>query len=184
MKDADVFDLASHAGIAIEWQDYAGRPHGVSLDTVRHILAALGLPCASAGDLAQSRAQLETTAPPPLIAATTHQPVTLPCAGATPSRLRIIHEDGTIAEMSPERAANGYVLPPIARPGYHRIEINIRQHADAGGCPGTLRHDNRSSPVRIALGDWPFKPTACVHRATVASAICRASSISRGRRRR
>jgi 4-alpha-glucanotransferase len=122
MKDADVFELASHAGIAIEWQDYAGRPHGVSLDTVRHILAALGLPCASAGDLAQSRAQLETTVPSPLIAATTHQPVTLPCAGATPSRLRIIHEDGTIAEMSPERAANGYVLPPIAQPGYHRIE--------------------------------------------------------------
>src|SRR6202041_1570106 len=60
--------------------------------------------------------------PSPLIAPTTHQPVTLPCAGATPSRLRIIHEDGTIAEMSPERAANGYVLPQIGQPGYNPIE--------------------------------------------------------------
>ena len=48
MKDAAVYDLASDAGIAIEWQDYAERPHRVSLDTIRHILTALGLPCANA----------------------------------------------------------------------------------------------------------------------------------------
>jgi 4-alpha-glucanotransferase len=123
MKDADVFELASRAGIAIEWQDYAGRPHSVSLDTIRHILTALGLPCAGAGDLAQSRAQLEITAPPPLITATIHQPVTVPCAGAASSRARIIYEDGTAAERMAERTAHGYVLPPIAQPGYHRIEF-------------------------------------------------------------
>jgi 4-alpha-glucanotransferase len=122
MTDADIYDLASRAGIAVKWQDYAGRPHRVSLETIRHVLAALGLPCATAGDLAQSRAQLGTTLPPPLITATTGQPIPVPYAGAPSSRLRLTYEDGATAEIAPQQTAQGYVLPPIAQPGYHQIE--------------------------------------------------------------
>ncbi len=122
MTDADVYDLASRAGVAIAWQDYADRPHQVPLDTIRHILAALGLPCATAADLAQSQAQLETAVPPPLITATTDQPITLPGADAAPSRLRITYDDGTVADLTSRRKGRRVLLPPIARPGYHRIE--------------------------------------------------------------
>jgi hypothetical protein len=66
----------------------------VSLDTIRHILTALGLPCETADDLAQSRQQLDTRAPPPVLTATTHQPVHVPCGSDAPSRLRITYEDG------------------------------------------------------------------------------------------
>jgi 4-alpha-glucanotransferase len=122
MTDADIYDLASWAGVAVKWRDYAGRPCRVSLETIRHVLAALGLPCATAGDLALSREQFETTAPPPLITATTGQPIPVPYAGATPARLRLTYEDGATAEIAPQRTAHGYVLPPIAQPGYHQIE--------------------------------------------------------------
>jgi 4-alpha-glucanotransferase len=122
MTDADVYDLARRAGIAVEWQDYAERPHRVSIDTIRCVLAALGLPCATAADLVQSREQLEPAAPPPLITATAGQPITLPCAGVAPSRLRVTYEDGTVTEITPQRKARSVLLPPIFRPGYHRIE--------------------------------------------------------------
>ena len=67
MKDAAVYSLAERAGIAIEWRDYTERPHRVSLDTIRHILAAIGLPCQTADDLAESRHRLDARAPPPVI---------------------------------------------------------------------------------------------------------------------
>jgi 4-alpha-glucanotransferase len=123
MTDTDVFELASRAGIAIEWRDHAERPHRVSPETVRHILSALGLPCATAGDLAQSRQQLETASPPPLITATVHQPIALSYAGPAPANMRITYEDGAVAEIAPRLTALGCILPAIARPGYHRIEF-------------------------------------------------------------
>ena len=59
MKDAAVYGLAERAGIAIEWRDYTERSHRVSLDTIRHILTAIGLPCQTADDLAESRHRLD-----------------------------------------------------------------------------------------------------------------------------
>ena len=79
MKDAAVYGLAERAGIAIEWRDYTERSHRVSLDTIRHILTAIGLPCQTADDLAESRHRLDTRAPPPVITGTTGQPIHVPC---------------------------------------------------------------------------------------------------------
>ena len=123
MMDQAVYDLARRAGIAIEWLDYAERPHRVSLDTIRHILTALGLPCETADDLAQSRQQLDMRAPPSVLTATTHQPVHVPCGSDAPSRLRITYEDGAVADIAAEQAAHGFILPPIAKAGYHRINL-------------------------------------------------------------
>ena len=36
--------LAQAAGLSVDWTDAAGRPHTVSDDTLRTVLAALGLP--------------------------------------------------------------------------------------------------------------------------------------------
>jgi 4-alpha-glucanotransferase len=123
MMDQAVYDIARRAGIAIEWRDYAERPHRVSLDTIRHILTALGLPCETADDLAQSRQQLDMRAPPSVLTATTHQPVHVPCGSDAPSRLRITYEDGAVADIAAEQAAHGFILPPIAKAGYHRINL-------------------------------------------------------------
>ena len=55
MNDEALRDLARRAGIAVEWHDYANRPHDVAPDALRRILAALGLPADTRGDLAASR---------------------------------------------------------------------------------------------------------------------------------
>ena len=55
MNDEAVRDLARRAGIAVEWNDYAGRPQVVAPDVLRRILDALGLPSATRGDLLASR---------------------------------------------------------------------------------------------------------------------------------
>ena len=126
MKDAAVYGLAKRAGIGIEWRDYTERSHRVSLDTIRHILTAIGLPCQTADDLAESRHQLDTRAPPPVITGTTGQPIHVPC-GDAPSRLSIRYEDGAVADIDAQQAAHGFILPPIAKAGYHQIDIGPQQ---------------------------------------------------------
>ncbi len=77
MDDA-VRELAREAGIAIDWIDAADRPQRVSVESLRSILAALGFPCASKADIADSRARLRrTTAAPTFLTATAEAPVRL-----------------------------------------------------------------------------------------------------------
>ncbi len=77
MNDEAVRDLATRAGIAVEWHDIAGHHHIVSPDVLRHILDALGLPCGTRGDLVASRKaaqpQIQRAVLPPLITATAGQ---------------------------------------------------------------------------------------------------------------
>ena len=81
MNDEAVRDLARRAGIAVEWQDFAGRPQVVAPDVLRRILDALGLPSKSRGDLLASRRLLQrrsnVQALPPLITATAGRPTRL-----------------------------------------------------------------------------------------------------------
>jgi 4-alpha-glucanotransferase len=62
MFDEAIRDLARRAGIAVEWNDYAGRPKTVAPDVLRQMLAALGLPCATRGDVLASRKRLQRRA--------------------------------------------------------------------------------------------------------------------------
>ncbi|HEY4171882.1 MAG TPA: 4-alpha-glucanotransferase, partial [Rhodopila sp.] len=55
MSDDVLRDLARRAGIAVEWQDYAGRPHSVAPPVLRRVLNALGLPADTSRDLSSSR---------------------------------------------------------------------------------------------------------------------------------
>ena len=122
MSDAATYDLAKRAGIAVEWRDFAGRPHRVALDSLRQILAALDLPCGTPDDLAQSIRNLELHATPPLITATIGQPVHVPLA-ATGQKAQIRFEDGNVADLHIEAAAHGITLPPLRETGYHEVEI-------------------------------------------------------------
>ena len=122
MSDAATYDLAKRAGIAVEWRDFAGRPHRVALESLRQILAALDLPCGTPDDLAQSIRNLELHATPPLITATIGQPVHVPLA-ATAQKAQIKFEDGNVADLHIEAAAHGITLPPLRETGYHEVEI-------------------------------------------------------------
>src|SRR6185312_16818938 len=74
MNDEAVRDLARRAGIAVEWNDYAGRPQVVAPDVLQRILDALELPSTTRSDLLDSRKQVSRRASPttlpPLITAT------------------------------------------------------------------------------------------------------------------
>jgi 4-alpha-glucanotransferase len=59
VSDAALRELARLAGIAVDWTDAADRPQTVGIETLRHILTALDLPCRTEADFADSRARLE-----------------------------------------------------------------------------------------------------------------------------
>jgi 4-alpha-glucanotransferase len=56
-------DLAREAGIQVDWQDADGRPQTVGPDTLRQVLDALDLPCASDAQIAESRERLAGARP-------------------------------------------------------------------------------------------------------------------------
>ncbi len=88
MTDDAIRDLARRAGIAVEWNDYAGRPMTVAPEVLRHMLRALGLPCATRGDVLASRRLLQRRSTvqelPPLITATAGRPIRLDVGASEP----------------------------------------------------------------------------------------------------
>jgi 4-alpha-glucanotransferase len=81
MSDEIVRDLARRAGIAVEWQDYAGQTHTVSPPVLRRVLAALGLPADTSRELSSSRRLLTKRSNladlPPLVTAVAGRPTRL-----------------------------------------------------------------------------------------------------------
>jgi 4-alpha-glucanotransferase len=131
MSDAAVRRLARAAGIAVAWTDHAGERHRVAVGTLRRILAALGLPCADAGALRASELTVRAAADKaaaPLLTATVGEPIPIAGADKAPrSALRLTYEDGTREDVRPRQSRVGkWLLPPIATPGYHRVEIGHR----------------------------------------------------------
>jgi len=128
MNDAAVEDLARRAGIAVEWRDNANKQRRVSADSLRRILAALQLPCDTAADFAESRRQLEAPRQPPLITATAGEPFDMPvAAGKAPDHVRLIYEDGSVADLPVWPAPRGVRLPGIETPGYHVAEFGTER---------------------------------------------------------
>lgn len=131
--DQALRDLAEAAGIATSWRDVHGEVRTVAPDTLRAVLAALGLP----EDPREARAVLEEHAArlPPLI--------TLPCGpdgaavpGATPGHFfRLDLEDGRHIEGRLERGWGGEArLPALDTPGYHRLTLDAA-HATVAAAP-------------------------------------------------
>jgi 4-alpha-glucanotransferase len=65
LSDTALAKLASEAGLLVEWEGWDGRFRTVSPDTLRAALTALGLPCATEADAAESRARLAAETRPP-----------------------------------------------------------------------------------------------------------------------
>ena len=128
MSDAAVRELARAAGIAAAWEDHAGKRRRVSVAVLRRILAALGLPCDNAGDLRHSQAVVRTgagTGTSPVITASVGKAVAIADASENvPRLLRLTYEDGTTADVQPLQSCGGkWRLPPLATPGYHRLDV-------------------------------------------------------------
>ena len=124
MNDRAVQELARHAGIMVEWTDYADRSQQVAIQSLRAILTALGLPCESPQDVAHSHGLLEAHKLPTLITATTGEPIALPFAeNAVPEHARLCHESGVEQDLKLRLSGSGVELPSIQAPGYHRLEI-------------------------------------------------------------
>ncbi|MCQ4158433.1 4-alpha-glucanotransferase [Roseomonas sp. GC11] len=142
--------LARAVGLMARWEDAQGRPRGTTPETLRAVLTALGLPCASQAQRKESLAHWHAAQrrPAPLRTA-------LP-GGALrfsqpPGRYRLMAEDGTMVEGLAEAAPGGGArLTAPALPGYYTLEL--------GGAPLTLavapEHGHRIAEACPGGGAW------------------------------
>lgn len=139
-SDQAVLDLARAAGLAVDWVDASGMPRRVELDSLRRILAALGLPAATASEVAQSREQLRAeTGPPPLLTLEVGGPLVLPAASVPDgSTAELILETGEVVPVTFFVRGRRAVGPAIEAMGYHRLRLADRQITIAVAPPRCL----------------------------------------------
>lgn len=131
MNDEALRDLARRAGIAVEWQDYANRPQVVAAESLRRILAALGLPADTRGDLTASRRLLAKRATladlPPLVTATAGRPTRLDLGANDSLPAKLMPERGPPRDLTLTPARGRLRIPAVAEIGYHRLQIGERE---------------------------------------------------------
>ena len=97
MSDEVVRDLARRAGIAVEWQDYAGQAHVVPPPVLRRVLAALGLPADTSREMSGSRRLLTKRSGladlPPLVTAVAGRPTRLDVGGSESQPAELVLEN-------------------------------------------------------------------------------------------
>lgn len=128
--------LAEAAGIAAHWQDYQGQTRTVADEVLRALLSALELPCASAGDIADSRAQLAAESAagqwPALLTGEAGRPLPLPACAAELPTIDVLLEAGGQRRLPVTRTADGRPwLAAIPETGYHLLLVG-------SGSPPTL----------------------------------------------
>jgi len=121
--------LADTAGVMREWTDAAGNAKVVTPSSLRAVLSALDLACATPQECRDSQAHLFAihTAGrlPPLITATCGALIYLPLPvslAGTP--YRIVLEKGEVATGQIDLDSNALYLAAIAEPGYHQLFVN------------------------------------------------------------
>lgn len=127
MSDDALRDLAKKAGIATHWTDQTGAERAVSPESLRAILAALGLPAGTAAELRNSLAlagNALSTRPGSFVTARVGEPVSLPVpmAAGTPVAVEI-EGVGERVVAALEGQGGSLLLPAFATPGYHRVQL-------------------------------------------------------------
>jgi 4-alpha-glucanotransferase len=133
--------LATDAGLLVDWEDAASRPMRVADEVLRAVLFTLGLPAGTPAQVSESqvrlRAEAEAVAIPPLVTGVVGQPIVLqtsaPQAALLDGQLyRVDFEsDGsTEGKISVSEHHATLRLAAVQAVGYHRLTI------DAG--PGTV----------------------------------------------
>lgn len=145
MSDDDIRELARAAGLAETWTDALGIPQQVSIDSLRRILGALGLPTETSGDIEASRQKLgPPTALPPLITMKAGSRLTLPGRAGGAARGQVTYEDGGVASLRFSMRGDKLVGPTLDRIGYHRLEFGDRQVTVAVAPPRCLTIEDRA----------------------------------------
>ena len=121
MSEVPLLALATAAGVAHRWQDVYRVWHDVTPETLRAVLAALGLPAWTDADVADSLHLAQHPAGlPPLVTAALDTPIQL---AITDGPVQIVLEDGTIQDMH----VIGGTLPGIGQVGYHRLSTAMAE---------------------------------------------------------
>lgn len=126
--DAALRKLATACGVSPAWTDHAGQTRHVAADDLKRILAATGIACASAAEIAESRRavarQMVGRTLPPMIVASVGEPLLIPADDIEPRHGRVIFEDGDEQPIALHEHADGFVrADALHRPGYHRLRI-------------------------------------------------------------
>ncbi len=126
MSDERLRQLAEQAGVSAHWRDQAGRERAVSIESLREILAALGLPASHESEIADSLALLRQ--PPqnaaPLVTARVGEVLRLPCPRPGAGKIAATLESGEQTHLTPlEVLSDALLLPPFATPGYHVLHL-------------------------------------------------------------
>jgi 4-alpha-glucanotransferase len=131
MSDEALRDLARRAGIAVEWQDYAGRPKVVSAEALRRVLTALGLPADTSRELSSSRRLLTKRSSladlPPLVTAVAGRPTRLDVGGNEAQPAELVLERGDSRQVALLPARGRLRIPAIVEAGYHRLHVEDRE---------------------------------------------------------
>ncbi len=121
MTDENLRQLAQKAGVSPLWRDQAGSERAVSVESLREILAALGLPAATGGEIRDSFALLEKGGRngAPLITAGIGEPFRLPGA-CDAGKIAVTLEGGEEILVAPlQSLPDALLLPAFDQPGYH-----------------------------------------------------------------
>ncbi len=126
MTDETLAELASAAGVARSWKDVFGKTHEVAPPTLRAVLAALDLPAATDGDVADSlhRARLRDAILPPLLTVDAGARVAVPGGGGG---YELVLEDGRVFAGRTEPHRGAAEIPPILEPGYHTLSFGEKR---------------------------------------------------------
>lgn len=128
MSDDTLRQLAAKAGVATQWTEQTGAERIVSPESLRAILAALGLPAGDDADLRNSLSLVEGAGPsagsPQLVTARIGQPVALPLRAPAGTPVEIVLDDGArLTVTSVEGYDGALTLPPFDVPGYHAARL-------------------------------------------------------------
>ena len=148
MDDA-VRELARDAGIADEWIDAAGKPQRVSVETLRSILTALALPCASPTDIAESRARLSEQAGHARTFFTGTVGTTIRLPDPTDEVAELMLESGGALPVRLREQDGAALLPAVNTPGYHRLRLRDLEIALAVAPPRCITFDDVAPGERM-----------------------------------
>ncbi|NYT22365.1 4-alpha-glucanotransferase [Alcaligenaceae bacterium] len=126
VPDALLLQLADAAGLQTAWRDWLGRGRRVEAGTLRSVLEALRLDCASEAQCRESLRMLQDERRPPaetdLLIARSGAPLIVRQAGSL--HYRLLLEDGTRVMGTARDVGGGHAaISGIKRPGYHRLEM-------------------------------------------------------------
>ena len=118
-SDDALRELAGAAGVSTQWIDARGEHRQVSVESLRSILSAMDIVCASAGDVAESRARLRdeelSAFAPSLITSDINRPIALPFRVVDGVRAMLEFEQGGAIDLPIERTSELRATPEFAR---------------------------------------------------------------------